>query len=274
MRADTQRVVVITGAASGIGAATAMRFARDGVGLALLDRNREGAERVAASARSAGARVVTTHEVDVTDEDTMQAVAAAVAAEHGRVDVLVNNAGISIHGTFEAHSTADFRRVMDVNLYGVVNGCRAFLPHLRAQKRAQIVNLSSLFGLVGVPDQSAYCASKFAVRGFSESLRHELAPAGIGVTSIHPGMIATQIVASMDVAEGETRDVRERVAARFAQQGASPDTVARAIHAAVAQNRARMTVTVEAWLLDHIARHAPRVSRGLVRLGARFAVGQ
>jgi NAD(P)-dependent dehydrogenase (short-subunit alcohol dehydrogenase family) len=187
-----ERVAVITGAGGGIGRGLAMALARRGCHLALVDVRAEG---LAETARLVRGVHVSTHELDVTNHSACLALPGAVLAEHGRVDLLVNNAGVAIGGTFEQVDEADFDWLMEVNFHAVVRLTRAFLPHLKASDQARIVNMSSLFGLIAPPGQAAYCAAKFAVRGFSESLRRELeeARSSVGVSVVHPGGINTDI---------------------------------------------------------------------------------
>ena len=166
-------VVVLTGAASGIGAALAANLARRGMHLALVDLNAAGLEATAAQARAAGV-TVSTHAMDVADHAAVAALPAAVLAQHGRVTALVNNAGVALGGLFEQVDAGDFDWLMDINFGATVRLTRAFLPVLAREGAAQLVNVSSIFGIIAPPGQTAYAASKFAVRGFSESLRHEL----------------------------------------------------------------------------------------------------
>ncbi len=186
------RVAVVTGAASGIGRAIALSLARRGTGLALADVDEAGLAETAVQAAGTGVRI-STHRLDVTDRDAVKALPQAVMSTHGRVDLLVNNAGVALGGTFEQVAEADFDWLMEVNFHGLVRMTRAFLPLLRASDAARIVNLSSLYGLVSPPRQTAYSASKFAVRGFSNALRHELQGSPVGVTVVHPGGVATSI---------------------------------------------------------------------------------
>jgi len=185
----------VTGAASGIGAAVAGVLAARGCGLALADVNAGGLRDVAAQARSQGVSV-SEHRLDVADNDAVAAFPDAVLAEHGRVSVLVNNAGVALGGSFEQVSPADFDWLLSINFGGVVRLTRAFLPLLRREPAAQLVNLSSIFGIIAPPGQTAYAASKFAVRGFSEALRHELEGSSVGVTVVHPGGVRTAIATS------------------------------------------------------------------------------
>jgi short-subunit dehydrogenase len=201
-------VAVVTGAASGIGAALAEALAARGCGLALADVDGAGLSGVAERARRRGV-AAREHRLDVAGEGAVAAFPAAVLAEHGRVRVLVNNAGVALGGRFEQTDPADFEWLFSINFWGVVRMTRAFLPVLRREPgAAQIVNLSSVFGIVAPPGQAAYAASKFAVRGFSEALRHELEAEGakVGVTVVLPGGVRTAIAANarrggMDEAE-------------------------------------------------------------------------
>jgi len=196
-------VAVLTGAASGIGAALAVELARRGMHLALVDVNAAGLETVAARARAAGV-TVNTHALDVADHAAVAALPAAVLAAHGRVTVLVNNAGVALGGRFEQVAAEDFDWLMSINFGGTVRLTRAFLPALAREPAAQLVNVSSIFGIIAPPGQTAYAASKFAVRGFSESLRHELEMGGspIGVTLVHPGGVRTAISNNARLARG------------------------------------------------------------------------
>jgi short-subunit dehydrogenase len=206
-------VAVITGAASGIGAALALNLARRGMHLALVDLNAIGLESVAAQAKANGV-TVSTHAMDVADHVAVAALPAAVVATHGRVTVLVNNAGVALGGLFEQVDADDFDWLMAINFGATVRLTRAFLPVLAREGAAQLVNVSSIFGIIAPPAQTAYSASKFAVRGFSESLRHELEMAGspVGVTLVHPGGVRTAISENARLAKGlDAADIaRER----------------------------------------------------------------
>lgn len=195
---------MVTGAASGIGRALAQSLAQRGCNLALADVNEAGLEE---TARLIGNRVrVTRHRLDVADASAVAAFPADVLAAHGAVDVLVNNAGVALGGTFEQVSAEEFDWLMSINFSGVVNLSRAFLPHLKARPQAQLVNLSSIFGIIAPPGQTAYSAAKFAVRGFSQALRHELLAekSSVGVTVVHPGGVRTSIAANARVGSGAT----------------------------------------------------------------------
>ena len=186
------RTAVVTGAAGGIGRAIATSLARRGCHLALADIDDAALERTAAEIAVPGVRV-SRHHLDVSDPAAIAAFPGQVTAEHEGVDLLVNNAGVALAGTFEQVPAADFEWLFGINFWGVVRMTRAFLPLLHNSDGARLVNISSLFGLIAPPGQTAYVASKFAVRGFSVSLRHELTGTRIGVTVVHPGGVATSI---------------------------------------------------------------------------------
>ena len=193
------RVIVLTGAASGIGAELAKNLAGRGAHLALVDRDEAGLAAVAAGVRERGVRA-NTYLVDLAETAAIERLPGAVERDFGPdlgpVSVLINNAGMALAGRFEQVPAAQFNRLMAVNFFAAVAMARAFLPQLRASAPAQIVNVSSIFGIIGAAEQVAYSSSKFALRGFSESLRPELAESDIGVTVVHPGGVRTNIVAS------------------------------------------------------------------------------
>lgn len=241
-------VAAITGAGSGIGAALAVELARRGMHLALADRNSAGLEATAEKARKAGTKV-STHVFDVTDRAVVAAWPQAVLAEHGRVTVLVNNAGVAVGGTFQQVDAADFDTLMEINFAAPVRLTRAFLPVLAREPAAQIVNVSSVFGIIAPPGQTAYCASKFALRGFSESLRHELAMAGspVGVTIVHPGGVRTAIASTAKIPRGATAEqIAQQEAAWKQMLVLPPEEAARTIANAIAQRAPRVLVGKDA----------------------------
>jgi NAD(P)-dependent dehydrogenase (short-subunit alcohol dehydrogenase family) len=188
------RTAVVTGAASGIGRAIAAALARRGCHLALADIDDAALARTATDIAGSGETVrISRHHLDVSDRAAVVAFPAHVVAAHGGVDILVNNAGVALGGNFLDIAERDFDWLFGINFWGVVQMTRAFLPLLQKSEEARLVNMSSLFGLIAPPGQTAYAASKFAVRGFSESLRHELSGTRIGVTVVHPGGVATSI---------------------------------------------------------------------------------
>src|ERR1700682_6555567 len=179
-------VAVVTGAGSGIGRALAIELASAGAQLAIADVNRAGLEE---TSKMLGQATVKTYIVDVSDVAAVEAFAGQVVKDFGRVSLLVNNAGVALHGTFAEISLADMEWLIKINFWGVVYGCKFFIPLLEREAEAHIVNISSVFGLVAPPGQSAYAASKFAVRGFTEALRSELRGTRIHVSCVHPGGI-------------------------------------------------------------------------------------
>ena len=206
------RTAVITGAGSGIGAALAAALAARGANLALADINEERLNTVADALKSNEIKV-TTHKVDVADKDQITAFAEAVEREHGAVNALFNNAGVALGGTFDRVKDDDFEWLMNINFYGVVRMTRAFMPLLKQADAAQLVNVSSIFGIVAPSGQTAYSSAKFAVRGFSNALMHELEGTSIGVTTVHPGGVNTRIAEDAkkpeDMTEAELKAVKK-----------------------------------------------------------------
>jgi len=241
-------VAVITGAASGIGAALAVDLARRGMHLALVDLNAVGLEASATQARAAGV-TVSTHAMDVADHAAVAALPAAALATHGRVSVLVNNAGVALGGLFAQIEAEDFDWLMAINFGATVRLTRAFLPVLEREGAAQVVNVSSIFGIIAPPAQTAYAASKFAVRGFSESLRHELEMSGspVGVTIVHPGGVRTAISENARLAKGlNPEDVQRERANWRSLLALAPEKAAATIAAAIERRDARVLVGQDA----------------------------
>jgi NAD(P)-dependent dehydrogenase (short-subunit alcohol dehydrogenase family) len=269
MRILTDRVAVVTGAASGIGRATAIALAREGCDLAISDVNELGLSETAAEVRALGRRV-RQDRVDVANKEAMRAWADAVFAEFGKVNIIVNNAGVSLTGEFADLETADMEWIVGINFWGVVYGCKFFLPYLKQADEAHIVNLSSLFGLIGVPSQSSYCATKFAVRGLSESLWVELQQHGIGVTSIHPGGVRTNIAKSARVQDDKLRKEAISTIERFS---VPPERCAALIVSAIKKNKMRQLVTRETHLIDTIKRIWPALPQRVLLAGRRRGIG-
>jgi short-subunit dehydrogenase len=250
------RTAIITGAASGIGRALAHALARRGCHLALADVNVAGLEETADNAGK-GVRI-TCHRLDVGDAEAIAAFPAIVSAQHERVALLINNAGVALGGTFEQVSETDFDWLLAINFFGVVRMTRAFLPLLKASDDACIVNVSSVFGLIAPPGQTAYCASKFAVRGFSESLRHELQGTRVGVTVVHPGGVATSIAKNARPYQGMSdQELAAAQAWAEAQLKLPPDAAAEAIVRAVERRQPRVIVGTDAKLASILERIAP-----------------
>lgn len=248
------KTVVVTGAGSGIGRATALAFAAEGARIVACDIDRA---RLDALAAELGGRALLVEVVDVADRAQMTAFAAAVHALVPAVDVVVNNAGVAFGGTFLETSLDDWDWLLGINLRGVVHGCHFFIPKMVERGAGgHVINIASILGIYAAPNVAAYVASKFAVRGFSGSLRTELAPHGIGVTAICPGLIATAI---FDDARKGTRitERRSRISAMFRKGGSSPELVARAILAAVRNNHAVRPVGRDAWAIWAMTKLAP-----------------
>ncbi|MET0983166.1 MAG: SDR family NAD(P)-dependent oxidoreductase [Telluria sp.] len=251
------RVAVITGAGGGIGRAMALALARRGCNLALADIDADAVAETTSEAHALRVRA-TGHRLDVADREAVRAFPEAVYAAHKGIDLLINNAGVALGGTFEQASEADFDWVMEVNFHGMVRMTRGFLPHLRASRDSRIVNISSLYGLVSPPGQSAYSASKFAVRGFSNALRHELDGSGIGVTVVHPGGVATSIAKNARVPAGTPFDEIERgraVAQKLLRM--PPEQAGEIIVRGIERNQARILVGSDAKAVAFLERIAP-----------------
>lgn len=253
MRKLIDRTAVVTGAASGIGKATAELLARRGCRLALVDVSEEGLEATAERIRRVGGQV-STHVLSVADKEAMFALPAQVVAEHGAVHILVNNAGVTVAKGFHEHTMEDWEWVVGVNLWGVVYGCKAFMDHLLVADEAHIVNISSVFGIVGVPSQSSYCTTKFAVRGFTETLWEELRGTHVGVTSVHPGGVSTNIINN---SRSDDEEMKGRMASFFKKAAIPPEQAAARIVGAIETNQQRLLITREAYALDALRRVLP-----------------
>jgi len=246
----SEGVAVVTGAGSGMGRCLAQQLAAMGSSLALADVNEKGLDETVALLAGAKGKV-TRHIVNVAEEAQVKAFAEEVAQQHGRVTVVFNNAGVALLGHFEEISLQDFRWLMDINFWGVVYGVTYFLPLLKREKRAHIVNTSSLLGFFGAAGQSAYCASKFAVRGFTESLHHELLGTNIGVTCVHPGFIRTAIAQSAREGARAGAKLRAESLARFEKVARTqPDAAASKILRGVEQRKARVLIGPDAYFVD------------------------
>ncbi len=268
MRTLKGRVAVITGAGSGIGRATALLLAERGCALALVDRNEPALDETRELARAL-APGISLHAADVADRARMAALPSEVIAAHGAVHVLVNNAGVSVLGTLADQSLDDFAWLMGINFWGVVYGCKFFLPHLLAAEEAAIVNISSMFGFVGIPTQISYNSSKYAVRGFSEALSSELSGTRVAVTCVHPGGIRTNIVrASRASGPGDVEDQKNTIEMfdRFAHW---PEKAARKIVRAIERRRARVRIGPESYLTDWAKRLLPVTTQRLIGYGWR-----
>lgn len=251
------RTAVITGAGGGIGRAIAMSLARRGCNLALADIDESGLRETAELAGAHKVRV-SEHRVDVADRNDVAQFPAMVVAEHGTVDVLINNAGVAVGGTFEQVSDEDFEWLFEINFWGVVRMTRAFLPQLRASDDARVVNISSVYGLIAPPEQVPYAASKFAVRGFSEALRHELEGSNVGVTVVHPGGVNTMIAEKARVPAGVSEKEMERRRAQYRKLMRLPPEVAgETIVNGIERRQSRILVGSDAKFISTIARLLP-----------------
>jgi NADP-dependent 3-hydroxy acid dehydrogenase YdfG len=248
------KVAVVTGAGSGIGQALAAELARSGARLAISDIDTEGLAQTEERIKAIGAPVKADR-LDVTEREAFLAYADQVNEHFGQVNQIYNNAGIAFTGDIEISQFKDIERVMDVDFWGVVNGTKAFLPHLIASGDGHVINISSLFGIFSVPGQAAYNSAKFAVRGFTEALRQEMTLAGhpVKVTTVHPGGIKTAIARNATAAEGlDANELAEFFDRRLAST--SPQRAARIILQAVHKNRARVLVGPDAKVLDLVVR--------------------
>ncbi|MGZ4438308.1 MAG: SDR family NAD(P)-dependent oxidoreductase [Nocardioidaceae bacterium] len=264
------KVVVITGAGSGIGRAIALNAAGRGAVLALSDWDEVGLVETAAQVQTLTDREVRTDKVDVRDRESVRTWAASVNEELGRVNVIVNNAGVALHGDFEEVSYEDFEWVMDVDFWGVMQGTKEFLPYLIASGEGHVVNVSSLFGLIGMPGQTAYNAAKFAVRGFTEALRQEMliAKHPVAVTCVHPGGIKTGIARN---ARATASHDQAQVARHFDTKLArmTPERAAEIIIDGVLHDKPRVLVGGDAKALDWLQRIVGARYQRLIAFGAR-----
>jgi NADP-dependent 3-hydroxy acid dehydrogenase YdfG len=265
------KVAVITGAGSGIGRALALNLAKQGAQLALSDVDTDGLAETVRQAEALGANVKSDW-LDVAEREAVLAYADAVVAHFGTVHQVYNNAGVAYNGDVEKSEFKDIEFIIDVDFWGVVNGTKAFLPHVIASGDGHIVNISSVFGLIALPGQSAYNAAKFAVRGFTEALRQEMLVAKhpVKVTCVHPGGIKTAVARNATVADGEDH---QTFADFFDKRLAlhSPEMAARRIVSGVRDGRARVVIGWEAKALDVLARiMGPSYQRIVATAVAKF----
>ena len=273
MREFKDKVAAITGAASGIGRALALALAGRGCHLALSDVNEAGLEETAARARERGVRV-TTQRVDVAERAAIYAWADQVVRDHGKVNLIFNNAGVALGALVESMKIEDFEWLMGINFWGVVHGTQAFLPKLKATGDGHVINISSVFGLVSIPTQSAYNSAKFAVRGYTDALRIELEieDCGVSSTTIHPGGIKTNIARRARIDEhaaelsGEVADpgdMFEKIAMT------TPTKAAKQILAAVEKNKRRALIGPDAKVFDVLSRLPARFYQTILIKGAK-----
>jgi short-subunit dehydrogenase len=261
MTAIRGAAAAVTGAAGGIGRALALELAARGCDLALADRDEAGLAAVAAEIAKTGSQKVTVHRVDVAEPGQIADFALAAVTAHPKLNIVINNAGVALMGNFNEVEQAQMEWLMNINFWGVVHGTRAFLPHLSQQPEAHIVNLSSIFGIIAPPGQTAYCAAKFAVRGFSESLRHELQAANspVKLSVVHPGGVATNIARNSRIGTGMTDNARRaRSIERFdAVAKTTPAAAALRIIAGIEKNAPRILIGNDARFMDFLQRLRP-----------------
>ena len=255
MKTLNDKVVVITGAGSGMGREMALIAARQGALLAVSDWNEQGLAETVDLLKAAGARELRSDVVDVSDRAAVAEHAQAVVEQFGRVNVVVNNAGVTVTGDFEEMSYEDFDWIVGVNFMGVVNGTKEFLPHLIASGDGALVNISSLFGLISMPGQTAYNATKYAVRGFSEALREEMLINGhqVSVTCVHPGGIKTGIARNgRKTASQDAESIDSFFEKKLARMTA--EKAAEIIIKGTLAGKARVLVGIDAHAMHHFAK--------------------
>ena len=274
MKSFRNKVAAITGAGSGIGRSLALQLARDGAALALSDVNAEGLAATVALCREEGV-TVTEAIVDVAQRQQVYDWAAATVAAHGKVNLVFNNAGVALGAPISSMAEDDLKWIMDINFWGVVYGTQAFLPHLKASGEGHVINISSVFGIAAIPSQSAYNASKFAVRGFTEALRQELEIEGapVSATTVHPGGIKTNIARSarfsaqmkdfLGVDEAAGKSSFERLFITTA------DKAAAVILSGVKANRRRVLIGPDARAIDFMVRLMPERYQQVVSFASR-----
>ena len=265
MSLSSKSVAVVTGAASGIGRALAVKLASEKIaGVAISDVNEAGLGETAAMAEQYGVPV-STHVIDVSKLDQVQRLADEAVKKHGRVTHLINNAGVGVMGNFEQLSIEDIEWLMSINFWGVIYGCKVFLPILKDQESAHILNVSSVFGFIAPEEQTAYCASKFAVRGFTESLRHELAGTNVTVSAIHPGGIKTNIARNSRVGKDTPGEWKQQGAKFFDKVArTSPETAAEVIVKGIKDRDPRILIGQDAYAISAISRLFPKRYLGLI----------
>jgi NAD(P)-dependent dehydrogenase (short-subunit alcohol dehydrogenase family) len=275
MKSFENKVAAVTGAASGIGRCLALELANRKCHLALSDIEEDGLRETSDQAKALGVRV-TSERVDVADREAVHAWADRVVHDYDRVNLIFNNAGVALASTVESMSYGDFEWLMGINFWGVVHGTKAFLPHLKATGDGHIVNISSVFGLAGIPSQSAYNSAKFAVRGFTECLRQELdmMQCGVSATSVHPGGIKTAIARSSRI-DSSIRDLgisdvdtRRKFEKTFIT---SADKAAKAILDGVQRNQRRVLVGPDARVFDWVVRLFPATYQRIAVGYSRFS---
>ncbi|MEL6252115.1 MAG: SDR family NAD(P)-dependent oxidoreductase [Bacteroidota bacterium] len=259
MHPFNDKVAVVTGASSGIGKALAQAFAKYGCHVAIADIRPQELEETRASLEPYG-KTYKAYALDVSNKDAIYAFADQVAADFPSVDIVINNAGVSLTTPMAQASMDDFHWLMDINFWGMVYGCQAFLPHLLKQKEAWLSNVSSIFGIIGVPTQGTYCASKFAIRGYTESLRQEYKRSKLKVSAIHPGGVKTNIVRWGKIESSYADEDRQKTMISSFDKVAktTPEKAAEIIIKGMSKGKKRILVGGDAWFLDKISRLFPQ----------------
>lgn len=257
MKSFAHKTAVITGAGSGIGRALAQQLSQEGAQLALSDVNEQGLEETKALLKGNGK--VTLTKLDVSDRQAFELYAAETLSEFGQVDLLFNNAGVALAQTVENCSYDDFEWLMNINFWGVIYGTKSFLPHMLTRPEAAIINISSIFGIIALPTQSQYNAAKFAVRGFTESLRQEVKNSNLKVSCVHPGGIKTNIVVNGRM---HTSMVGEQTHSQQIEEfnkmaRTTPEKAAQTILEGVRKNKRRILIGQDAKFMDRIQRFLP-----------------
>jgi NAD(P)-dependent dehydrogenase (short-subunit alcohol dehydrogenase family) len=259
MKVLKDKVAAVTGAASGIGRALAAAFAGEGCHVAISDVNEAGLKETAALVGSRGVRC-SIHVVDAADRGQVARYAADAVKIHGAVHILVNNAGVTLFDTLESVDYADLEWLLAINLWGVIYGCKEFLPYLKRQDEAHIVNISSINGIFTNPNNGPYCTAKFAVRGFTETLCQEMKGTSVRVSCVHPGGIRTNIVRNARFHRAADKSLdKEELEVLFDRFIAhlSADEAARVILAGIRKNKPRIMVGRDAYLCDWLKRLFP-----------------
>jgi NAD(P)-dependent dehydrogenase (short-subunit alcohol dehydrogenase family) len=271
MQSFSGKVAVITGAGSGMGRYLAVLLAKAGANVAICEINPTTLAETEAMVKAYPVKV-SSHVLDVADKAAIDGLPAQVIDEHGQVDLVFNNAGVTVDSPFEDMSEQDWDWVININLHGVINGSRAFLPHLKQRPEAALINTSSIFGMITVPNQSVYHTAKFAVRGFTECLAKELKGSNVQIHSVHPGHIGTNIVtnARMNTKEDNVNPMQEMIskligigstqeekAKFFRNNGMHPSRASNIILKGVLKNKSRIFIGADAKLMDLSQRLTP-----------------
>lgn len=276
MKNFSNKVAAITGAASGIGRALALELAQQGCHVALSDVDQAGLAETATQAAAFGVKV-TQQTLDVADRDAVHQWADTVVKDHGSVNMIFNNAGVALGGTVAKTDYKDYEWIININMWGVVYGTKAFLPYLQQAEEGHVINISSIFGIFAQPTQSAYNMSKFAVRGFTESLRQELdiSKHNVSATCVHPGGIKTNIAKNArmnssvgELTGGDAEKARQQFDAMFMT---TPEKAAKVILQGVNKNKRRVLIGPDAKVLDIMQRSLPMAYQRLVTSSMKMA---